>query len=165
LIDSKAINFSLVPNVVNNPMPAHGAHRVNCVESESEDLVVSVSEIQTSLLVVKGRLLSGGVHPGCDEDCVGCAESANGCELLRAGIQKLIDEGCVRFGRADNRDRGAVSTVTIFFKPSEGRGPRTVGSAPTTSGNPVTISAPVSTNNPTTIVAPVRRAVDSRVVP
>ena len=159
LIDAKTINFAPVPNVVNNPMPQHGGHRVNCVEGEeAEDLVVSVGEIQTSLLVVKGRLLDGGVHPGCDEDCLGCPESDNGCEQLRAGIQSLIDEGCVQFARADNRDRGAVSTVTIFFKPSEGR-------APTTSGNPVTISAPVSASNPTTIVAPVRRAENSNVVP
>jgi hypothetical protein len=147
-------------------MPQHGGHRVNCVEGEeAEDLVVSVDDVQTSLTVVKSRLLSGGVYPGCEEGCLDCAESDNGCDQLRAGIQSLIDEGCLQFVRADNRDRGEVSTVTIFFKPSEGRGPRTVGSAPTTSGNPVTISAPVSTSNPTTIVAPVRRAVDSMAVP
>ncbi|XP_050890706.1 uncharacterized protein LOC127096140 [Lathyrus oleraceus] len=146
--------------------PTHGGHRVNCVEgAESEDLVVRVDEIQTSLLVVKGHLLDGGVHPGCDECCMGCAESDNGCMQLRAGIKRLVDEGCVQFGRTDNGDRGAVSTVTIFFKLSEGRGPRTVGSAPTISGNPVTIFAPVSANNPTMIVAPVRRAENSKVVP
>ncbi|XP_050910855.1 uncharacterized protein LOC127126039 [Lathyrus oleraceus] len=159
LIDSKTINFSPVPNVVNNPMPAHGTHRVNCIEGvESEDLVANVEEIQTSLLVVKDRLLKGDVHPGCDENCLGCAESANGCDLLRAGIQGLMDQGRVQFGRADNKDRGAVSTVTIFFKPSEGR-------APTTSGTPVTISAPVATNTPATIVAPVRRAENNNAVP
>ncbi|KAI5433971.1 hypothetical protein KIW84_020996 [Lathyrus oleraceus] len=168
LIDAKTINFAPVPNVVNNPMPAHGAHRVNCVEgAEAEDLVVCVDDVQTSLLVVKGRLLDGGVYLGCDENCLGCAESDNGCERLRAGIQKLIDEGCVQFVRADNRDRGAVSTVTIFFKPSEGRGPSTVGSAPTTSGNPVTISAPVTVDTPTTIVVSGGRLVveNSKVVP
>ncbi|XP_050915874.1 uncharacterized protein LOC127130967 [Lathyrus oleraceus] len=159
LIDAKTINFAPVPNVVNNPMPVHGAHRVNCIEGvDSEDLVVDVSEIQTSLMVVKGRLLNGGVHPGCGKDCLGCAESENGCELLRAGIQGLMDRGCVQFGRAENRERGVVSTVTIFFKPSEGR-------APTTNGNPVTISAPVATNTPTTIIAPIRRTVNSNVVP
>ena len=168
LIDAKTINFAPVPNVVNNSMPQHGGHRVNCIEGvESEDLVVRIDEIQTSLLVIKGRLLDGGVHPGCDKGCVACPESDNGCSQLRAGIQKLIDEGCVQFGRADNRNRGAVSTVTIFFKPSEGRGPRTVGNALTTAGNPVTISAPVSANNPTTVVAPVRKVVveNSRAVP
>ncbi|KAI5436717.1 hypothetical protein KIW84_023005 [Lathyrus oleraceus] len=164
LIDAKTINFAPVPNVVNNLMPPHGAHRVNCIEgAEAEDLVVSVDEIQTSLLVVKGRLLNGGVYPGCDQDCADCAESDNGCERLRADIQGMMDEGCLQFSRAV-RDHGAVSTVTIYFKPSEERGQR-VGSAPTTSGNPVTISAPVTASTPATIVAPVRRAVDSRAVP
>ncbi|KAI5437590.1 hypothetical protein KIW84_023633 [Lathyrus oleraceus] len=168
LIDAKTINFAPVPNVVNNPMPQHGGDRVNCVEGvESEDLVARVDEIQTSLLVVKGRLLDGGVHPGCDENCVACAESDNGCSQLRAGVQRLIDEGCVHFGRVDSRDRGAVSTVTIFFKPSEGRGPRAVGSPSTTNGTPVTISAPVTVNTPTTIAVSGRRPVveNSRAFP
>ena len=122
MIDAKTINFAPVPNVVNNPMPPHGAHRVNSIEGEeAEDLVVSVDDVQTSLSVVKGRLLSASVYPGCDEGCVGCAESENGCDQLRAGIQGLMDEGCLQFSRAV-RDRGSVSTVTIFFKPSEGRG-------------------------------------------
>ncbi|KAI5430823.1 hypothetical protein KIW84_035085 [Lathyrus oleraceus] len=164
LIDAKTINFAPVPNVVNNLMPQHGGHRVNNIEGEeAEDLVVSVDDVQTSLLVVKGRLLNGGVNPGCDEGCSGCDESENGCEQLRAGIQGLMDEGCLQFSRAV-RDRGSVSTVTIYFKPSEGRGQRVV-SAPATSGTPVTISAPVTASTPTTIVVPVRRVVDSRAVP
>ncbi|XP_050896783.1 protein disulfide-isomerase [Lathyrus oleraceus] len=122
LIDSKAINFSPVPNVVNNPMPQHGGHRVNCVEgAEAEDFVVRVDEIQTPFLTVKGRLLGGGVYPGCGKDCLDCAEVDNGCDQLKAGIQKLIDEGCVQFSRAV-KDNGSVSTVTIYFKPAEGRG-------------------------------------------
>ncbi|KAI5408748.1 hypothetical protein KIW84_054545 [Lathyrus oleraceus] len=163
LIDAKTINFAPVPNVVNNPMPPHGAHRVNNIEGvEAEDLVVSVDDVQTSLSVVKARLLNGGVYPGCDQGCVDCAESKNGCDQLRAGIRCLMDEGCVQFSRVV-KDHGSVSTVTIYFKPSEGRGQRVV-SAPTTSGTPVTISAPVTASNLTTIVAPVRRAVDSRAV-
>ena len=84
LIDAKTINFAPVPNVVNNPMPPHCAHRVNNVEGgEIEDLVVSVEEIQTPLVVVKDRLLKGGVFPGCCEDRIDCAESGNGCAQLR----------------------------------------------------------------------------------
>ncbi|KAI5384969.1 hypothetical protein KIW84_071820 [Lathyrus oleraceus] len=136
LIDAKTINFAPVPNVVNNPMPQHGAHRVNNVEGdEALDLVVSIDEIQTPLDVVKGRLLNGGVFPGCCEGCSGC------------------------------EDRGVVSTVTIYFKPSEGRGQRIV-SAPATSGTPVTISATVIVSAPTTIIVTGRRPVEnSRVVP
>ncbi|KAI5430682.1 hypothetical protein KIW84_035048 [Lathyrus oleraceus] len=118
-------------------MPQHGGHRVNNIEGEEAgDLVVSVGDVQTSLLVVKGRLLSGGVYPGCDEGCIGCAETDNGCDQLRAGIQGMMDEGCLQFSRAV-KDRGTVSTVTIYFKPA-----------------------------PTTIVASGRRPVEnSRVVP
>jgi hypothetical protein len=145
-------------------MPQHGVLRVNNVEGgKAEDLVVSVEDVHTSLFVVKDRLLNGGVYPGCDQDCSECAGSEDGCVQLRAGIQNLIDEGCLQFARAV-RDRGVVSTVTIYFKPSEGRGQRVV-SAPTSSGTPVTISAPVTVSTPTTIVASGRRAVDSRVVP
>ena len=165
LIDAKAINFAPVPNVVNNPMPQHGGHRVNNIEGkEAEDLVVNVDDVQTSLLVVKGRLLNGGVYSGCDEDCLGCAESENGCDQLRAGIQGMMDEGCLQFSRAV-KDRGTVSTITIYFKPSEGRGQRVV-SAPATNGTPVTISVPVTISAPTTIAASGRRAVEnSRAVP
>ena len=70
LIDAKTINFASVPNVVNNPMPQHGGHRVNNVEGEeAADLIVSVDDVQTSLLIVKERLSKGGVFPGCDEGC------------------------------------------------------------------------------------------------
>ena len=83
-----------MPNVVNNPMPPHGAHRVNSIEGvEAEDLVISVDDVQTSLLVIKGRLLKGGVYPGCDQGCVDCTESENGCNQLRVGVQGLMDEG------------------------------------------------------------------------
>jgi hypothetical protein len=165
LIDAKAINFSPVPNVVNNPMPQHGGHRVNNVEGgEAEDLIVNVEDVRTSLLVIKGRLLKRGVDPGCNEECLGCSEATDGCDQLRAGIQKMMDEGCLQFSQAV-KDDGAVSTVTIYFKPSEGRGRGTV-SAPTTSNTPVTIPAPVTIRAPVTIVASGRRqAENSRAVP
>ncbi|KAI5406040.1 hypothetical protein KIW84_052700 [Lathyrus oleraceus] len=165
LIDAKTINFAHVPNVVNNPMPQHGAHRVNSVEDgEAVDLVVDIEDVQTSLLVVKERLSNGGVFPGCYEGCSDCADSENGCMQLRNGIQGLMDEGCLQFARAV-KERGVVSTVTIYFKPSEGRGQRTVN-ASTTVGAPVTISAPVTVSAPTTVVVSGRRVVEnSRAVP
>ncbi|KAI5407877.1 hypothetical protein KIW84_053933 [Lathyrus oleraceus] len=133
-------------------MPHHGAHRVNNVEGEEAlDLVVNVDDVQTSLLVVKERLLDGGIFPGCDQGCSDCEDSAKGCIQLKNGIQGLMDEGCLQFARAV-KDRGVVSTVTIYFKPSEGRGQRTVN-APATVSAPATISAPVTVSAPTTIVA------------
>ncbi|KAI5396726.1 hypothetical protein KIW84_062813 [Lathyrus oleraceus] len=53
-----------------------------------------------------------------------------------------------------------MSTVTIYFKPSEGRGQRTV-SASTNVGTPVTISAPVTVSAPTTVVVSGRRVVEN----
>ncbi|XP_050889853.1 uncharacterized protein LOC127095166 [Lathyrus oleraceus] len=75
-----------------------------------------------------------------------------------------MGEGCLQFSRA-TKDNGAVSTVTIFYKPSEGRG-RGAVSAPTTSNTPVTIPAPVTIRAPLTIVASGRGQVEnSRAVP
>lgn len=77
-----------------------------------------------------------------------------------------MDEGCLQFSRAA-KDRGVVSTVTIYFKPSEGpgRAPRNVN-APVTVGTLVTISALVTVGTPVTIVASDRRPVEnSRAVP
>ncbi|XP_050916071.1 putative 3,4-dihydroxy-2-butanone kinase [Lathyrus oleraceus] len=96
-------------------MPPHGAHRVNNIEgAEAEDLVVRVEDVQTSLLVVKGRLLSGGVYPGCDQGCVDCAEAENGCSQLRRVVSAPATSG---------------TPVTI--------------SAPVTASTPTTIVAPV----------------------
>ncbi|KAI5410284.1 hypothetical protein KIW84_055689 [Lathyrus oleraceus] len=150
--------------------PGHHTEKCRALQHKVQDLIdakaINFAPVPnvTSLLVVKGRLLNGGVYSGCDEDCLGCAESENGCDQLRAGIQGMMDEGCLQFRRAV-KDRGTVSTITIYFKPTEGRGPRVV-SAPATNGTPVTISVPVTISAPTTIAASGRRAVEnSRVVP
>ncbi|KAI5420950.1 hypothetical protein KIW84_044701 [Lathyrus oleraceus] len=88
----------------------HCAHRVNHVEDgKAEDLVVDVEDVQTSMFVVKERLLNGGVFPGCDKGCSDCEYSENGCMQLRNGIQGLMDEGCLQFARAV-KDHGVVST-------------------------------------------------------
>ena len=61
----------------------NSAHRVNNIEGEAEDLVANVDKVQTSLSVVKGRLLNGGVYPGCIEGCFDCVEAVNGCDQLK----------------------------------------------------------------------------------
>jgi hypothetical protein len=58
----------------------------NVEDGEAVDLVVSVDDVQTSLRVVKERLLKGGVFPGCDETCSDCDDQENGCVKLRRGI-------------------------------------------------------------------------------
>ena len=47
-------------------------------DGEAVDLVSNVDEVQTPLLVVKERLLDGGVFPGCYEGCSDCEGSENG---------------------------------------------------------------------------------------
>ncbi|KAI5423689.1 hypothetical protein KIW84_030056 [Lathyrus oleraceus] len=94
LRDAQAINFAPVPNVIQNPMPAHGGQRINAVDSgETLNLVSDVTKVKTSLSVVKDRLLKGQIFPGCGEECRNCQAAENGCHSLRRGIQQLIDEG------------------------------------------------------------------------
>ncbi|KAI5425209.1 hypothetical protein KIW84_031131 [Lathyrus oleraceus] len=96
LRDAQAINFAPVPNVIQNPMPAHGGQRINVVDSgETLNLVSDVTKVKTSLSVVKDRLLKGQIFPGCGEECRNCQADENGCDSLRRGIQQLIDEGCL----------------------------------------------------------------------
>ncbi|XP_050888991.1 uncharacterized protein LOC127094174 [Lathyrus oleraceus] len=98
-------------------MTQHGGPRVNNVEEgEAGDLVVNVDEVQTSLLVVKERLLKGGVFSGCDEGCSDCEDSENGCEKGP--------------GRAPRTASTPITTSTLV----------TI-SAPVTVGTPTTIVA------------------------
>ncbi|KAI5406078.1 hypothetical protein KIW84_052722 [Lathyrus oleraceus] len=112
LRDAQAINFSPVPNVIQNPMPAHGGQRINAVDSgETLNLVSDVAKVETSLSVVKDQLLKGQIFPGCGEECRNCQDAENGCDSLRKGIQQLIDEGCLQFDQT-RPVKNDVSTVT-----------------------------------------------------
>ncbi|XP_050908951.1 uncharacterized protein LOC127122698 [Lathyrus oleraceus] len=66
--------------------------------------------------VVKRRLLNNGVFPGCDNYCVACTVTANGCIMLRETVQKMMNEGSLRFEKVvvENED---ISTITIYFDP------------------------------------------------
>jgi hypothetical protein len=124
-------------------------------DGENLNLVVNVNDVQTSLFVVKERLLRGGAFSGCDKNCSDCGNHENGCVKLKEGIQELMNEGCLQFDRVV-KDREEVSTVTIYFTPSEGpvHTPRTI-SAPVTIGTPVTVVAPVTISAPVTVGVPV----------
>lgn len=68
LLDSKAIQFTPDngPNVIQNPMPAHGGPTVNIVtEGESINLIMDVNLLSTPLSCVKSYLIQNGVFPGC----------------------------------------------------------------------------------------------------
>lgn len=71
LIDSKAISFAPNgPNVNNNPMPPHTGPSVSMLEGFRDySMVTDVDKVKTSLVVVKEKLLSNDVFPGCAADC------------------------------------------------------------------------------------------------
>ena len=96
LIDSKAIQFTPDngPNVLQNPMPPHSGPSVNVVEVEQkQNLVKDVKLLKTPLLSVKEALVRNNVFPGCCYSCEACQSSVDGCNDLKEGIQKLLNEG------------------------------------------------------------------------
>ncbi|XP_050919820.1 uncharacterized protein LOC127137396 [Lathyrus oleraceus] len=75
-----------------------------------------VDQLRTPMSVVKSHLLKNGVFPGCDNCCAACAVTANGCVMLRETVQKMMNEGSLRFEKValENED---ISTITIYFDP------------------------------------------------
>lgn len=95
LLDSKSIQFTLNngPNVIQNPMPAHGGPTVNMVEEgESLNLIMDVNMLSTPLPCIKSYLIQSGVFPGCPPNCCECQNQHEGCVNMRIGILNLIDE-------------------------------------------------------------------------
>ncbi|XP_050916030.1 uncharacterized protein LOC127131136 [Lathyrus oleraceus] len=98
-------------------MPTHGQMGVNVIsEDKSKIGVTDVDQLRTPMSVVKRHLLKNGVFPGCDNYCAACTVTANGCVMLRETVQKMMDEGSLRFGKValENED---ISTITIYFDP------------------------------------------------
>jgi hypothetical protein len=85
-------------------------------EDKSKIGVTDVDQLRTPMSVVKRHLLKNGVFPGCDNYCVACTVTANGCVMLRETVQKMMDEGSLRFEKValENED---ISTITIYFDP------------------------------------------------
>ncbi|KAI5394763.1 hypothetical protein KIW84_061398 [Lathyrus oleraceus] len=117
LVDSKAINFAPSPNVNANPMPAHGQMGVNAIsEDKGRIWMMNVDQLRTPLAEVKRQLLKNGVFPGCVDCCVACTVAPNGCVLLREAVQRMMDEGSLRFEKV-GLGKEDVSTITIYFDP------------------------------------------------
>lgn len=72
-------------------MPPHAGPSISMIEEENK-VKHCVEEIRTSLAVVKEQLLMNEVHPGCDAECKDCLMNPRGCDKLKVGIQKLIDQ-------------------------------------------------------------------------
>ncbi|XP_058783966.1 uncharacterized protein LOC131658717 [Vicia villosa] len=120
LLDQKIIQFTPTPNIVNNPMPAHGGSGVNVIESEGISVVSDVGCLTFPLVSVKQHLVNSGIFPGCGVDCENSKSQPEGCADLKSMVQKLIDEGPLQFYRrlrgARNKD-GEVSVISIPYEP------------------------------------------------
>ncbi|XP_050896281.1 uncharacterized protein LOC127103025 [Lathyrus oleraceus] len=115
-------------------MPTHGQMTVNVIsEDKSKIGVTDVDRLRTPMSVVKSHLLKSGVFPVCDDFCAACTVTANGCVMLRETVQKMMDEGSLRFEKValENED---ISTITIYFDPVHLSGPTDVV--------PITITVP-----------------------
>ncbi|XP_050897782.1 uncharacterized protein LOC127104649 [Lathyrus oleraceus] len=115
-------------------MPTHGQMMVNVIsEDKSKIGVMDVDQLRTPMSVVKRHLLKNGVFPGCDDYCAACTVTANGCVMMRETVQKMMDEGSIRFEKValENED---ISTITIYFDPVHLSGPADVA--------PITITVP-----------------------
>ena len=75
-------------------MPKHGCD-VNAVEDDV--FVTVVDELVTPLLTIKMNLLRAGLFPGCDKSCHLCLSLPTGCHLLKAGVQRLMDDKEILF--------------------------------------------------------------------
>ncbi|XP_058752438.1 uncharacterized protein LOC131625608 [Vicia villosa] len=120
LLDQKIIQFTPTPNIVNNPMPAHGGSGVNAIESEEISVVSDVSCLTFPLVSVKQHLINSGIFPGCGVDCEKCKSQPEGCDDLKGMVQKLIDEGPLQFYRRlrnAKRNDGEVSVISIPYEP------------------------------------------------
>ncbi|XP_058726213.1 uncharacterized protein LOC131597537 [Vicia villosa] len=96
LLDSKAIEFTPTqgPNVVQNPMPPHGAHAANAIEVvEDARLVKDVIELGSLLPLLKEELLRMGLYYSYGEFCTDCMAISSVCDKVKNGVQQLIDSG------------------------------------------------------------------------
>ena len=119
LLETKEIEFDApeIPNFITAPMPKHG----RCVNALEDDMfVTAVNELVTPLLTVKKNLLRAGLFPGCDKRCHLCSSLPTGCHLLKAGIQRLMDDKEILFEKTPvpTISYNDVLIVTISDNPS-----------------------------------------------
>ena len=98
-------------------MPKHGRD-INIVEDDM--FVTVVDKLVTPLPTVKRNLLKAGLFPGYGEGCHLCLSLPNGCHLLKAGVQRLMDDKEILFEKTlvPTISYKDVSIVTISANPS-----------------------------------------------
>ncbi|XP_058763228.1 uncharacterized protein LOC131636633 [Vicia villosa] len=123
LLDSKAIEFTSTqgPNVVQNPMPPHGAHAANAIEVvEDARLVKDVIELGSLLPLLKKELLRMGLYSSCGELCTDCMAISSVCDKVKSGVQELIDSGYLQFERVQHLEmvENEVNVASIPYTPA-----------------------------------------------
>lgn len=101
LIDSKAITFAPnEPNVNNNHMPPHNKANVNMVKlDDGRKVISSVSELKTPLIEIKHILMKSDVFSVCIDTCEHCLKDPQQCEVLKASIKTLVNQGIILIDR------------------------------------------------------------------
>ena len=97
-------------------MPNH--HRsVNAIEYDM--FVIAVEELVTPLMNIKWNLLKASLFPGCGEGCHLCLSLPTGCYLLKAGVQRLMDDKEILFEKTPVTTTSCkdVSIITISANP------------------------------------------------
>lgn len=115
MIDSKEIKFAPNgPNVNNNLMPPHDKTNVNMGELyNGRKVVTSVNDLKTSLLEIKNFLLRSDAFFVCAQTCEYCLKDPQQCEVLKASIQTLMNQGILIIDRPSTiKD---VSTLEIMY--------------------------------------------------
>lgn len=124
MLDSKAIQLTSDngPNVIQNPMSAHGGPTVNVVEyGENLNLIMDVNLLSTSLSCVKSYFIKNGIFPGCFPECCECQNQLEDCVNLKTRIQSLIDKGflqCDRIVKNEKVEEKYVEVISIPYTPS-----------------------------------------------
>lgn len=84
------------PNMNNNHMTPHANPSMGMMEGfEGRNLMISVDKMKTPIATVKEKLLMNEVFPGYDAKCEHCVVNPHTCQVLKVGVQKLIDQGVV----------------------------------------------------------------------
>lgn len=95
LIYPKAITLAPNnPNVNKNPMPPHNKENVNMVElGDGRKVITSISELKTLLIEIKNVVIRSDTFSVCTYTCEDCLMDPQQCEILKAFIQTLMNQG------------------------------------------------------------------------